>query len=268
MEISNYLPVALDIRLTNFLSQTKNLNLYVFGSKVIASSMIRSLILAGGQSSRMGSPKSLLDVQTGDGKTIPLIAKTLEVHGHCQDNHTGIVDDCTAISVRDMCQQQQLQAALATSSMSSRKVYYLADRLPHAGPSSGLVRAYEHDPTAHWLVTGCDYPLLEPNALDVLIDENLRETNSITCFRNAEGWNEPLLAIWSPTALQRLQELTREEPAIGPSRVIRENMTRKHGPHVNLLTPLRGSWILSVDTKEEWTRVQPELIKQMTQSDK
>lgn len=109
------------------------------------------------------------------------------------------------------------------------------------GPAAGLLAAHQYDPKAVWLVIACDFPLLAPAAL-----HQLREAfeDPVTCFVNKEGFSEPLLAIWSPHALQCLSENVKAGRS-GPSYTIK---------HLNgkLIQPVDDEWILNTNTPEEW----------------
>jgi molybdopterin-guanine dinucleotide biosynthesis protein A len=233
---------------------------------------IRSLVLAGGKSSRMGSPKYRLETAIPPQASVPLIAKVIKVHQICQDDRKDVLKLDTMISTRDASQDEELQTLFSNSIVEQTRLRYENDRIPDNGPASGLLRAHEHDPEAHWLVTGCDYALLEVETLLTLINEHLDAGKAITCFSNAEGWNEPLLAIWSPTALSKMQDLSQEASAIGPNRVIREYVTAEahvvskeafcYGVHI--IKPAKESWLRSTDTKDDWEAVQPELLSNRT----
>ncbi|KAK5065339.1 hypothetical protein LTR84_001177 [Exophiala bonariae] len=233
---------------------------------------IRSLVLAGGMSSRMGSPKYRLQTAIPPQASVPMIAKIIKVHQICQDYRKDILRFDTMISTRDACQDEEIETLLSNSIIEQTRVHYTYDRIPDHGPASGLIRAHELDPKAHWLVTGCDYPLLEVETLLALISEHLDVEKAITCFSNFEGWNEPLLAIWSPTALSRMQDLSQKASAIGPNRVIREYATTEahvvskdafcYGVHI--IKPAKESWLRSTDTKADWEAVQSELLSNRT----
>lgn len=62
-------------------------------------------------------------------------------------------------------------------------------------PAAGLLGVYRRDPSATWLVVACDYPFLTTAALRLLRRESDAAPAPVTCFANAEGFNERLLAI-------------------------------------------------------------------------
>ena len=136
----------------------------------------------------MGSPKHLLlDVNQH-----PLYIRTLSI---IRSALPDTVDIC--ISIRDARQMNEF------GSSKDLGIHFVMDPcLPSSiGPAAGLLAAHAYDPHAHWLVIACDYPLITSETLRQLLDE-YREP--VTCFQNNQGWVEPLLAIWSPVALEAL----------------------------------------------------------------
>jgi molybdopterin-guanine dinucleotide biosynthesis protein A len=65
-----------------------------------------------------------------------------------------------------------------------------------------------------------------------------------TCFKNADGFSEPLLGIWSPSALQTLEENVSSGNS-GPSHTLRRLSSK-------LIAPMQEEWLTNVNTKEEW----------------
>lgn len=123
------------------------------------------------------------------------------------------------------------------------------------GPAAGLLAAYCAHPTANWLVTACDFPLLEALALRQLLEEF---DTPLTCYLNSEGFVEPLLAIWSPEALQQLQGNV-VKGQYGP-RFVAEQVKAK------TILPAQNRWLFNANTVEEWrealTFLEPSSIEQ------
>lgn len=70
------------------------------------------------------------------------------------------------------------------------------------GPAAGLLAAFAHTDIA-WMVLGVDYPILTPQALDLLLCE--RDTGALaTVYMNAHGFYEPLIGIYEPAFRQVL----------------------------------------------------------------
>lgn len=88
-------------------------------------------------------------------------------------------------------------------------------------PAAGLLAAYHTDPSAAWLVVACDLPLLISLAIlqlrEAFESKKDEEGQVATCFRNEKGFCEPLLAIWTPEALEKLEENVTKKGKFGPS---------------------------------------------------
>ncbi|EEA24318.1 hypothetical protein PMAA_083230 [Talaromyces marneffei ATCC 18224] len=150
---------------------------------------LQALILAGGQSSRMGSRKELLRHPSG----LPMYQYLIE-----------IID---------------------------------------IGPAAGLLAAYHNNPETNWLIVACDFPLLSAATLTRLI--SAAKSSSVTCYRNSKGFCEPLLALWSPEALEKLADNTRQGRT-GPRFVVEEL------PDSRILSPESEVELFNVNTVEEW----------------
>ena len=157
---------------------------------------IKPLLIAGGSSIRMGTPKHLLPHKDGR----PAYQHTLE-HLIQALPHTRTF----YISLRDESETQPLD--LAGSRKIAKRVVPIYDPTNSnvmgpaiMGPAAGLVSAHVLSPTATWLVVGTDYPLLTPRTLRHLLANYVPP---VTCFRASNGDGstappDPRLAIWSP----------------------------------------------------------------------
>lgn len=222
---------------------------------------LRSLILVGGLSSRMKSPKHELLVES-EGYQQSLLQKLLRHHEQFQSEVLGYETSQVTISVRNLAQKSEVENLCAAGGVLLSDLDIVVDKLQDCGPLAGLVAAFNADPSAHWLVTGCDYPLLETETLHQLWSAHTSDTWT-TCFRNDFGFFEPLLAIWSPKALRELQSMARLHMEagrkFGPSSAIRA-FERNQGdedvnPKVNSIQPEKSQWIKNVNTPAEWQEV-------------
>ena len=200
-------------------------------------SAVKPLLLMGGRSSRMGEPKHLLAGTDGT----PMFANTLRMlQTACPDART------VYISVHS--ESQELDSSLL-SSRTDGSFQYLYDsksndgtkEIIDIGPAAGLLAAYHEDPKAYWLVSACDYPLMQPQACWQLGSEF---EEPVTCFKNTEGYCEPLLAIWGPTALERLKQKV-QAGKTGPSSVVRELGGK-------MVKPAVDCWLTGTNTMEEY----------------
>lgn len=84
------------------------------------------------------------------------------------------------------------------------------ERLPDAmifrdiGPMGGVLSAFLRNPDAAWLIVGCDYPNVNKEMLQTLIDARRPEISAVA-FRNPESQLvEPLIAVYEPSCLSGL----------------------------------------------------------------
>lgn len=193
---------------------------------------LKALLLCGGQSSRMGCPKHAMPFNG-----MPIAARLIE-----RIRETFDTGDSIYISLHD--RQQTTEAGFQDEAL-----YFLYDNIEddsvaeesYVGPAAGLLAAHHLHKTARWLVVACDYPLISAADLRQLIDNY---EDPLTCFENTQGWPEPLLAIWSPSALQALEQNVRQG-LTGPIRTLNSLRTKK-------LRPADERSLLNTNTPAEW----------------
>lgn len=200
---------------------------------------MKFLILAGGQSSRMGSPKHLLPVPSNG---LPLYQQLVQImHVAFPNTHTIYFSIADKSTLDETLREGNLTIPYQSGSKRIQLRTIPDETTQDIGPAAGLLAAHRQDPNATWLVVACDFPLLDPAAL-----HQLREAykTPVTCFVNTNGFSEPLLAMWSPNALQHLQENVHDGRS-GPSFTIKQLKGK-------LISPTEDDWILNTNTKEEW----------------
>jgi molybdopterin-guanine dinucleotide biosynthesis protein A len=212
-------------------------------TKIYYMESMKVLILAGGYSSRMGSPKHLLPFAGG-----PLYLQLVRIlHGalpNITTHHISLADRSVTDEVLHTGEIQLCSGDDFADKTIALKIVTDA-AAQDIGPAAGLLAAHNYDTAATWLVIACDYPLLESTAVEQLV-ESYEEP--ATCFRNEEGFGEPLLGIWSPQALRSLKRNV-ENGRSGP------NYTLKHLGS-KLIAPTRKEWLINVNTKQEWKAAQ------------
>lgn len=133
------------------------------------------LVLAGGESRRMGRDKAALDLhgRSQVDWAFELLAR------HCER---------VFVSVRPGQEADPARAGHPT----------IVDRHVGAGPIAGIAAALATHPEAAWFVVACDLPLLSDATLAALVAARGRE--SVTAFRSVhDGLPEPLCAIYEPS---------------------------------------------------------------------
>ncbi|RYY93558.1 MAG: molybdenum cofactor guanylyltransferase [Chitinophagaceae bacterium] len=119
----------------------------------------------------------------------------------------------------------------------------LVDNLTGIGPMAGLLRAFREHPDAAWLVLACDLPLMSETALRLLVAG--RDPGRVaTCLCGADGRPEPLAAIWEPSALRLLQK-AQADGQYGLQRLLNEGGCA-------LINVPNVEWLHNSNTPGEW----------------
>ncbi|WP_236848267.1 bifunctional molybdenum cofactor guanylyltransferase MobA/molybdopterin-guanine dinucleotide biosynthesis adaptor protein MobB [Chlorobaculum limnaeum] len=144
---------------------------------------LHGLVLAGGQSSRMGRDKA-----------------TLNYHGPNQLERTAALlgDVCNQVFIS--CRAEQVENYATSANFPA-----IADSYLDMGPLGGLLSAQRQRPHAGWLVAACDFPLLD-KAVIATLTEARNPFRFATAFAAGDGGPEPLLAIYEPKSRRRLLE--------------------------------------------------------------
>ncbi|MDH3273910.1 MAG: NTP transferase domain-containing protein [Gammaproteobacteria bacterium] len=134
---------------------------------------IYGLVLAGGESRRMGRDKALL-VRDGQSQ-LAHIAALLK----------GITERVFVSSRQD--QQDDPERS---------RFENIVDRYEGIGPIAGILSAMDAHPNADWLVVACDLPNIDEVTLSFLI-ANAKQEQPFTAFKsNHDGLPEPLCALY------------------------------------------------------------------------
>lgn len=182
------------------------------------------LVVCGGQSSRMGSDKSLLRYHT-----LP------------QRYHVSHLLEAFCERVFLSCNEQQIPGIGPGYSFFSDLPAYAGH-----GPMSALLTAFHHFPDAAFLVLGCDYPFLDLGHIRPLIDNRDPKKNVIAFSREGSSFPEPLLALYEPSVKPLLETFLRQGND-SLSRLIRQ-------ADAALLPALPAEAYESVDTPEAYRK--------------
>jgi molybdopterin-guanine dinucleotide biosynthesis protein A len=201
--------------------------------------ILKVLLLIGGNSSAMGSPKRLL--QRPDGQLA--FEQTLNTL-HCTVPSAPTI----YVSLQDIIQLANIEPALKDITVRHAVDAEHQEHDDHRpnfsaccpvvnrqdediGPAAGPLNAHSMHPESTWLVLSCDYPLLPPSALQQLIVEY---QYPVTCL---------VIGIGGTGALEKLKENGR----IGSNvlHVVVEEMKGK------LVKTLQEEWLTPTNTREE-----------------
>lgn len=140
----------------------------------MANNTCNGLVLAGGESRRMGQDKALLirDGQSQLEHMVALLAKSLHR---------------VFVSVRDEQRREPERSRFET----------LVDRYDGIGPIAGILSAMDEHPHASWLVVACDLPNIDTETLAYLL-ENRSQNQPFTAFKSShDSLPEPLCAYYA-----------------------------------------------------------------------
>lgn len=132
------------------------------------------LVLAGGESRRMGQDKGLLDY-----------------HGKPQRAYV-------ADLLRPFCEKTFI--SMQTEQVVEGDYAILSDTFLKVGPYGAILSAFRQHPDAAWLVVACDLPLLDASTLQELITQRNRSKIATAFQSSSEPFPEPLITIWEPKA--------------------------------------------------------------------
>jgi molybdopterin-guanine dinucleotide biosynthesis protein A len=141
------------------------------------SSKLYGLVLAGGQSRRMGQDKALL-VREGQSQ-LDYIATLL-----------ADVTDAFFVSARGDQKDDPERSRFTT----------IIDRYDDIGPIAGILSAMDEHPDADWLVVACDLPNIDAATLEFLLQHRSSE-HPFTAFKSSyDGMPEPLCAVYAASS--------------------------------------------------------------------
>ena len=141
---------------------------------------LKALILAGGNSIRMGFDKSQIEYFKG---------RSIELY------------------LAELCQKLNLEAFISKGNDFSEQMIsnfpVIRDKLTGMGPFGAIISAFIRDPEAAWLVIACDLPFIKKSLLKDLI--TIRNFTKIATAVKAKSkdFPEPLIAIYEPHAKKR-----------------------------------------------------------------
>jgi molybdopterin-guanine dinucleotide biosynthesis protein A len=138
---------------------------------------IWGLVLAGGNSRRMGKDKASL---TLNGETqLSRAVRLLQSH-----------TDQVFVSTSKEQQSDPLRQSFET----------IVDAYENMGPLAGILSAMDKNPSVSWLVLACDLPAIDDQTISYLL-QNASPNHPATAFRSIhDNLPEPLCAVYRPAA--------------------------------------------------------------------
>lgn len=148
---------------------------------------LQGLILAGGQSRRMGRDKAMIPY-----------------HGMPQYMYMAGLLEGLGISPFLSARQDQIERW-------KPEIPCIADRFDDVGPLGGILSAHLAQAEVAWLVVACDYAYLTEKSLKQLIAARNVATHVTAFISPFDGGMEGLLGIWESSAMSGLTEAIRQE---------------------------------------------------------
>jgi molybdopterin-guanine dinucleotide biosynthesis protein A len=188
---------------------------------------VYGLLLAGGESRRMGKDKGLLNY-----------------HGKPQREwgyellaaHT----EQTFLSVRP---DQSMEG--------NTSMELLPDTFLGLGPFGGILSAFRAYPNAAWLVAAVDLPFLDHQALEHLL-QHRNPAKVATAFQSpVNEFPDPLLAIWEPKSYLRLFQFLTQGYSC-PRKVLINS-------DIELLQAPKSEWLVNVNEPQEYEAIKDKL---------
>jgi len=182
--------------------------------------VLNGLILAGGKSLRMGTPKD-----------------TINWHGKEQRYHLADI-------LAPFC--HQVYISYGQDQALDPNYELLKDTFSEIGPLSGVLSAFKSRPNEAWLVVACDMPFLDADCFEFLIQS--RNADRIaTAYQNPDdNLPEPLITIWEPKSYPILIDYL----ASGNTSLRKVLMNND----IVIIKPLKPETLLNVNTPEDLLR--------------
>ena len=151
---------------------------------------VRALVLAGGESRRMGEDKAAIEI---DGQA--MLART-------------------AALAESVCEGVHVSVRSRAASDALRRRWPLIEDAPEGrGPLAGILGALRTLPDADWLVLACDLPRLDIATLEALLSAASArpEAAAVAMQSERDGTPEPLCAVWRAGMLPRIEAQLAED---------------------------------------------------------
>jgi molybdopterin-guanine dinucleotide biosynthesis protein A len=138
---------------------------------------IKALILAGGDSIRMGQSKA-----------------EMQVHGMSQTDYLG-----------GLCERLGIEFRISVKNKADELPdYYWSDRFIALGPYGAILSAFMREPDTAWLVLACDMPGIDLESLEFLIRHRNLSRFATVFHSKSTGFPDPFPGIYEPRIYQRM----------------------------------------------------------------
>ncbi|GAA5854835.1 hypothetical protein JCM9279_005531 [Rhodotorula babjevae] len=198
------------------------------------------VLLLGGRSTRMGSPKHLLEHPA---TRQPLYQHHLDLL--CKLRDEGVFPAGVFVSAR--CDQRdRLELSEGVELVEDDP-----DKDGDIGPASGILQAANAKPDTTWLVLAVDLPFVTRSSILRLLAAHAPDAPVSLYLHPSDGNPEPLFSVWTPRALEQLRRNCREGKS-GPCRAAKDVWGGKIVEGRGGVTVVEEDCVRDADTPEEW----------------
>ncbi len=152
---------------------------------------LAALVLAGGESRRMGTDKAALHY--GEGTLLEHVVTVV----------AGVIED-VFVGIRPEQSGEPTRA----------RFHQVCDDPDFVGPIAAIFAAHRRRPASAWLVVGCDMAWLEADIIEALVEA--RDGAAMATAFQVDSGLEPLCAIYEPDNLSRLADHVGSGKSPGP----------------------------------------------------
>lgn len=181
--------------------------------------MLKALILIGGESSRMGKEKYLLEF---NGKP-----QYVYLAGLLKNLNLPVYISCNKHQIKEIPDDYNK----------------IKDLYEGIGPMGGIISAFQSDTHSDWLVLACDLILLDNEAISKLIENNHSSFEIITFQK--KGFDKPE----TTASIYRNNTYSRFKDALENTSFSLQNILRNC--KVKTITPLENTKLWNANTQEE-----------------
>jgi len=185
---------------------------------------LNGLVLAGGQSRRMGTDKGLL-----------------EYHDQPQRFYIYNV-------LKEFCEQVYMSVREDQLEEFDSDTKCIVDQNMYPGPFNGLMSAHLAHPDKAWLVLACDMPLVDRDAIKRLISQRAPLKIATAYKAKHQIFPEPLFAVWEPEGLRVAQAYLERGKSFSPVKFLVDNA-------VELVSPLSDQVLLNINHAEDYQSI-------------
>ncbi len=196
---------------------------------------MNGLVICGGESSRMGTDKSMLNY-----------------HGLPQRYYIYNL-------LKPFCEEVYISCNKEQEKTIEAGYNYLVDEYENIGPVAALLRAFKEHETS-WFIIGCDYPFLCESDLSLLIENRDRNCIASSYYNDELNFLEPLICIYE-TGCKSLLENEYQNGNYSLMHFLEEQKTHR-------VSPKNSHVIQNVNTKVEYEQAKVWLVGTPTKDPK